>query len=155
MRRIRGCPDVDYFKPRGIPVSSINIMELKLEELEAVRLADYEGIGQVNASKKMGVSQPTFHRILDEARKKIAEALVTGKAIKIYGGTYKMPGRDGTGPRGQGPIAGRGMGRGQGYGGPSACRCPKCGEEIPHVRGNPCTSQKCPKCGSMMVRGDS
>ncbi len=176
MRRVRFGPNVDYFKPRGIPVSDLSIVDLNVEELEAIRLHDHENKEQIEAAKKMNVSQPTFHRILEEARKKIAEALVNGKAIRIHGGVYTMPGGDGTGPTGQGPITGRGMGRaagrasgqgagtgagrgmgmgaGIGFGGPSVCKCPKCGKELPHSRGTPCVKQKCPKCGSMMVRGD-
>ena len=173
-RRVRFGPNVDYFKPRGINLSVLEDVDLKIEELEAVRLKDYEDMDQTKSAKKMNVSQPTFHRILIEARKKIAEALVKGKAIKIHGGVFQMPRGDGTGPAGQGPITGRGMGRaaggvsgqgigrgmgvgagrGMGYGGPAICKCPKCGKEAPHVRGQPCVKQKCPECGSMMVRGD-
>ncbi len=149
MRRVRFGVNVDYFKPRGVPVSSLNVVELNIEELEAIRLYDYEGTDQTEAAKKMNVSQPTFHRILSSARKKIAEALVNGKAIQIQGGVYKMPGGDGTGPRAQG----RGMGQ-RGFGGPTVCRCPECGTTAAHVRGQPCVKQKCPECGSMMIRGD-
>ena len=172
MRRVRFGPNVDYFKPRGIPVSDLGIVDLKIEELEAIRLHDYENKEQVESAKIMNVSQPTFHRILEEARKKIAEALVKGKAIKIHGGAYKMPGGDMTGPDGQGQMTGRGMGRGsgagqgtgrgmsmgggrgQGYGGPITCKCPQCGKKVPHARGQPCVKQKCPECGTAMVRGD-
>ena len=75
-----------------------------------------------------------------------------------------MPGGDGTGPMGQGPIGrGRGFGRGQGrgmgrMGGPLAagpggvCKCPKCGHEQQHIRGQPCAQTKCPKCRTLMVR---
>ncbi len=156
MRRVRFGPNVDYFKPRGVPVSDLSIVDLKVEELEAVRLHDYENKEQIESAKKMNVSQPTFHRILEEARKKIAEALVEGKAIKIHGGVFKMAGGDGTGPAGQAAGTGRGMGMGRrgGYGGPATCKCPKCGKEATHIRGQPCVKQTCPECGTMMVRGD-
>lgn len=68
-----------------------------------------------------------------------------------------MPGGDGTGPRGQGPIGGFAGGRGR-MGGPIAggpegkCRCPECGFEAPHYRGQPCNNTKCPKCGNTMIR---
>jgi predicted DNA-binding protein (UPF0251 family) len=169
-RRVMFGPNVDYFKPRGINLSLLETVDLKVEELEAIRLKDYENVEQTEAAEKMNVSQPTFHRILQEARRKIAEALVNGKAIKIHGGVFQMPGGDMTGPSGQGPMTGRGMGRavgrasgqgagmgggrGRGFGGPSMCKCTKCGTEVAHVRGQPCVKQKCPKCGSMMVRGD-
>lgn len=69
-----------------------------------------------------------------------------------------MPGRDGTGPLGQGPIAGRGTGfgggrSGMGVGPAGYCVCPNCGTKLNHTAGVPCTSRKCPKCGTAMVRG--
>jgi hypothetical protein len=65
-----------------------------------------------------------------------------------------MPGRDGTGPRGQGPGTGRGGGRGGGFGaGPGGvCVCPNCGQKVPHQLNTPCYELKCPKCGSPMTR---
>lgn len=101
-RRVMFGPNVDYFKPRGINLSVLENIDLKVEELEAIRLKDYEDMDQTKAAKRMNISQPTFHRILEEARKKIAQALVKGKAIKIHGGVFKMPGGDMTGPAGQG-----------------------------------------------------
>jgi len=70
-----------------------------------------------------------------------------------------MPGGDGTGPLGQGPVAGRGRGLGRGRGGRpgvgpvGSCVCPSCKLCFPHKAGIPCTSTKCPKCGARMVRG--
>jgi predicted DNA-binding protein (UPF0251 family) len=61
---------------------------LKVEELESIRLKDYLRMNQAEAAKKMGVSQPTFHRIITEAHRKIAEAFVEGKAIRVEGGNY-------------------------------------------------------------------
>lgn len=72
-----------YFKPRGIPMSELLEVELLPDELEAFRLADYQGLYHQEAAEKMGVSRQTFGRILASARKKIAEALVLGKALKI------------------------------------------------------------------------
>lgn len=78
-----------YFKPRGVPLEHLEIIRLTFEELEAIRLKDLLGLEQTNASDKMGISQPTFHRILKEARNKVSEALVNSKAIEIFGGDYE------------------------------------------------------------------
>lgn len=88
-RRVRYRGDFHYFKPRGIPVNELDEVELKVEEFEALRLKDLEDMDQNRAAEKMEISQSTFHRILVEARKKIADALVKGKAIRIEGGDYK------------------------------------------------------------------
>lgn len=76
-------PDVTYFKPRAIPLSSLEEVELRLDELEVLKLCDCEGLEQKKAAEKMKVSQSTLQRILASARKKVSEALVEGKAIKI------------------------------------------------------------------------
>ena len=82
-RCLRFDPEVLYFKPRGIPLSTLEEEELFTDELEALKLHDVDGLDQIKAAKKMNVSQPTFGRILDKAYKKIATAIVKGKAIKI------------------------------------------------------------------------
>lgn len=89
-RRVRFNPDVTYFKPRGIPLSELEEVILHVDEFEAVRLKDLEGLEQEECAKKMNISQPTFHRLILSARKKITEAIVHGKAIKIEGGNYKL-----------------------------------------------------------------
>lgn len=63
---------------------------LTVDEFEAIRLKDFLNLEQGEAAKKMNISQPTFHRLLLEARKKIADAIVNGKAIRIEGGNYKF-----------------------------------------------------------------
>ena len=119
---------------------------LTIDEFEAVRLKDLLDLDQEKAAKKMKISQPTFHRLILDARKKIADALVNGKAIKIEGGIYKMV------------QPGRGRGRGR-MGGPfsagpgGTCKCPKCGYEQQHPIGQPCNKISCPKCGTRMARG--
>ena len=82
-RRLNFNPGVTYFKPRAIPLSSLEEVELKLDELEVLKLCDYEGFEQKEAAKKINISQSTLQRILSSARKKIAEAIIKGKAIKI------------------------------------------------------------------------
>lgn len=104
----------NYFKPRGILLLDLEETILNLDELEAIRLSDHLEIEQLEAASKMNISQPTYSRILKEARKKIADALINGKAIKIDGGNYKMPNKDGTGPLGKGQKTGRGIGKCQG-----------------------------------------
>jgi uncharacterized protein len=82
-RRIRGRVSSDYFKPAGIPLKQLEEINLTLPEFEAIRLIDFEEISQEEAAEKMEVSQPTLSRILKSGRKKISEAIINGKAIKI------------------------------------------------------------------------
>ncbi|MBW2971976.1 DUF134 domain-containing protein [Candidatus Woesearchaeota archaeon] len=109
-RWVRREPGVTYFKPQGVGLSGLEKVYLNVEEFEAVRLRDHEGLDQNSSAERMKVSQPTFHRVYAEARRKIARALVEGLALKIHGGVYTMPGGDRTGPMGKGPMTGRGMG---------------------------------------------
>ena len=88
-RRIRCSPDTNYFKPRGIPLDMLEEVNLNLDELEAVRLADLEGLYQEDAAKKMDVSRQTFGNIINSAHQKIADALLNAKALKIEGGKVK------------------------------------------------------------------
>jgi predicted DNA-binding protein (UPF0251 family) len=83
-------PSADYFKPRGIPMIYLEEVALSVDELEAVRLADMEGQYHEKAARSMGVSRATFGRIVETARRKIAQALVLGKALKIEGGNYDL-----------------------------------------------------------------
>ena len=89
-RRVFSEPNVTFFKPAGIRMIELEESILTVDEFEAVRLKDLEGIEQEEAAKKMNISQPTFHRLLLVARKKIADAIVNGKAIKIHGGNYRV-----------------------------------------------------------------
>ena len=89
-RRVRFEPSTTYFKPAGIPIRSLEEVVLTVDEIEAIRLKDGEGMSQEQAAEKMNISQPTFFRLLDSARKKIADAITNGKAIKIEGGDYKL-----------------------------------------------------------------
>jgi len=82
-RKIGFDPDVTYFKPRAVPLSDLQEVDLAFDELEALRLCDYEEENQIKAAQQMKISQSTLGRILLSARKKIAEALIKGKAIKI------------------------------------------------------------------------
>ena len=82
-RRIRGNFDKVCFKPCGIPNHSLEKVFLNEDELEAIRLMDYEGLYQEDVANEMGVSRPTISRILKNARAKIADALINGKSIEI------------------------------------------------------------------------
>lgn len=82
-RRVDFDPDVTYFKPRAIPLSRLEEVELSLDELEAIRLCNLKGLGQEKAAKKMNISRSTLQRTLCLAEKKVAEALIKGKAIKV------------------------------------------------------------------------
>lgn len=123
-------PGVTYFKPRAIPLSVLEEVDLTVDELEALRLADFQQLDQRLAAKKMKISQSTFQRILTQARRKTAEALVKGKAIRIEGGDYKMvkmPARQ--------------------------FKCEDCGNtwEVSFGTGKRGMEMKCPKCGSRIV----
>ena len=82
-RRIFFDPDVIYFKPRAVPLSLLEEVDLTMDELETLRLCDLNGLEQEEAARKMKISQSTLQRILTSAHKKVSEALVNGKAIKI------------------------------------------------------------------------
>lgn len=159
-RRISSMPDVTYFKPAGVRMSDLDEVILTIDEYEVVKLIDLEGIEQGRAGKQMKISQPTLSRLLKSARKKLSEAIIKGKSIRIQGGNYKMiqPRGRGLGPgrgRGLGRGAGAGMGRmgGVGAGPGGVCKCPKCGYQEAQVRSQPCMNKKCPKCGALMTRG--
>ena len=82
-------PDVSYFKPRGIPMVELEEVCLTVDECESIRLADLLDMSYEEAGKHMEVSRATFGRIVQQARKIIADALINGKAINIDGGNYR------------------------------------------------------------------
>ncbi len=83
-------PDVSYFKPRGIPMIDLEEVCLTVDECESIRLADLIGMSHEEAGCRKGVSRATFGRIVQQARKNIADALINGKAINIEGGNYRI-----------------------------------------------------------------
>jgi predicted DNA-binding protein (UPF0251 family) len=89
-RRVEFLPEITYFKPAGVPLRDLDEIVLTVEELEAIRLKDQEGLDQETCAERMQISRPTFHRIIGSAREKVAEALVEGKAIRISGGNYQL-----------------------------------------------------------------
>ncbi len=92
-RRITGKPAASVFKPVGVPVAELDEVVMTLDEFEAVRLADLKGLYQEQAAEQMSVSRATFSRIIDVAHRKIADALVHGKALRIEGGSVQVDGR--------------------------------------------------------------
>lgn len=92
-RWITEVPEITYFRPFGVPSDEINTVTLTLEELEAIRLVDLEGLDQQSAASEMGVSRKTLWNDLKSARRKVAIALIKGYAIKIEGGSYLLRGK--------------------------------------------------------------
>jgi len=82
-RRVRFNPSITYFKPQGVPMRLLEMVELTSEEVEALRLKNIRKLDQVKCAKQMNTSQSTFQRILASAYAKITDALVNAKAIKI------------------------------------------------------------------------
>ena len=89
-RRIAALPGSALFKPAGIPACALREIVLAVDEFEALRLADYEGLYQDQAAERMRISRQTFGRIVEAARKKVAQALVNGQALRIEGGEIQM-----------------------------------------------------------------
>lgn len=89
-RWIKCAPGERCFKPRCKPLSELSSVYLSLDEFEAIRLADLEGLKQVDAASLMHISRPTFSRIVALARKKVADGLVNIKVIRIEGGCCRI-----------------------------------------------------------------
>lgn len=81
-------PPMDGYKPFGIPLRQLESVTLLFEEFEAIRLVDYEDLSQEEAAVKMDISRPTFTRLINQARKKVAKAFVESRAILMEGGNY-------------------------------------------------------------------
>jgi len=163
-------PHFKGFRPIGLPEENTSVV-LNYEEYEAIRLSDYDQLSQVEASIIMDVSRPTYARIYESARRKVAQAFVTGKAIvfeggKVYfnsewylcnqcGSYFNHPSKD----QEISNCALCGSNDIEQYSEDSQqaikediCICPKCGEEKTHIPGIPCNQEICPKCNFMMVR---
>lgn len=102
-RRIAGIPKASYFKPRGVPLCDLEEVPLSVDGLEAIRLADLEGLTMEEAALRMDVSRHTFGRILKKARRCVARALIHGHALRVEGGHFTT--ENGTAP--QSPPAGK------------------------------------------------
>ena len=115
-RFVETLPACTVFKPAGIPLRELETVEMSVDEFEALRLADLEGLYQEDAAAKMNVSRPTLSRILESARRKVAEALVLGRALRIEGGPVVARPRRGHCPR-----------CAQRWGADAGAGCPRCG----------------------------
>jgi predicted DNA-binding protein (UPF0251 family) len=89
-RRVQNHPHHGFYKPQGVPIQDLRGVTLPVEGLEAIRLADADGMEHEEAARRMGVSRPTFSRILSEARRQVARALSNGWALRIEGGDYEV-----------------------------------------------------------------
>jgi predicted DNA-binding protein (UPF0251 family) len=85
-RRVASQPRFTYFKPAGVRAMDLEAIELGMDEFEAIRLKDYLALEQSEAAFEMGVSQPTFHRIIDMAHRKVAKALIEGLLLRVERG---------------------------------------------------------------------
>src|SRR5271157_1295297 len=90
-RRASEQPACRVFQPAGMPISILEEIVLSMDEFEAIRLADLEGLYQEQAAERMKVSRQTFGRIVEAARRKVAQALCDGLALRIEGGEVEMP----------------------------------------------------------------
>jgi predicted DNA-binding protein (UPF0251 family)/predicted Fe-Mo cluster-binding NifX family protein len=89
-RMVTALPGITYFKPAGIPLRFLQEVRLSVDQAEALRLKDIEGLEQAEAAVRMGISRPTFQRLLTGARQHVADALLNGKAIRIEGGNFEV-----------------------------------------------------------------
>jgi predicted DNA-binding protein (UPF0251 family) len=89
-RTVGVVPEICHFKPRGVPAKKLKTVEVTLDEFEAIRLADYEGLSHEEAAVLMNISRPTFSRLVEKARVKIASFIVNGSQLIIEGGNIEF-----------------------------------------------------------------
>jgi len=133
-RRVEYIPEIKYFKPAGVPMREIDDINLTMDEVEAIRLKDLEGLTQKECSDRMEISRPTFQRVLIAARAKIARALIGGKAIRFQGGDYRLASKkyhcDSCGNTFNAPYHWRGRG---GRRRNQDISCPECGNPLDNL----------------------
>jgi predicted DNA-binding protein (UPF0251 family) len=173
IRRMNNPPHFRGFRPIGLPEEN-NPVVINFEEYEAIRLSDFELNGQVEAAQFMGISRPTFARIYESARRKVAQAFVHGKAIVFEGGKvyfntewfscnscgcwFNHPAKEieirncalcgSTDIEQYNENAGLNSVE-------NICICPNCGNEKPHTPGIPCKNEICPDCKCNLIRKGS
>ena len=126
-RWIEQPPNVTFFKPGGVPRRMLKTITLAVDEYEAIRLADYKGLDHLQAAEKMAISRPTFTRLIDKARQKIAMAIVDGMELVVEGGNIEFRN--------------------------SRRRCMDCGEEL--IRPVHKEMKDCPQCGSENIEDNA
>jgi uncharacterized protein len=89
-RKVVNPPQMSGFKPFGMPLCELKVLELQFDEYESINLVNYQDLSQDTAAERMGISRPTFTRVYNRALKKIAKAFVEGIAIKIEGGNVEF-----------------------------------------------------------------
>lgn len=180
-RRIDQVPSIKGMKPFiGGKIKSENTVNINFEEYEAIRLADHLGLNHIDSALKMNISRPTFTRILNGARKKIADAIILSKVFIIEGGNVytdseiwrcdnclivfrekldfcnQCSSENITRvPDSNELLMEEKMLTDQRMGNVGNCICTKCEFSMPHRKGVPCKDQRCPKCGSKMLREGS
>ena len=122
-RMVNRPPAFTNYKPSGIPRKYLESIELTLDEFEAIRLADYKQFDHAEAAENMGISRPTFSRLIEKARNKVASALIEGKELLIIGGNVNFIN--------------------------TLHHCRDCGELIQKPFGE--TIDDCPDCGSQNI----
>ncbi|ACF12923.1 protein of unknown function DUF134 [Chloroherpeton thalassium ATCC 35110] len=123
IRKVTRLPKCKSFKPVGVPRKVLEQAILALDEYEAIRLADYLKLEHLEAAEKMGISRPTFTRLIERARTKLASAIIEAKELVIEGGHIDLQS--------------------------TRLRCSDCGEEQQAEPSE--SSQNCPECGSENV----
>jgi len=183
-RKMSSPPMMAGFRPFGIPLHKVGIIELLFEEFETIKLADYQNLTQEQAAEIMDISRPTFTRIYEVARKKIGQALAEGKAIVIVGGNVSF---DNDWYRclncneifeyknadnellcnlcnsleivhiNEVILGNTNLLKPDDCNkeGESFCICVDCNVKIPHTKGVPCRTNACPQCGKTMMRENS
>ncbi|MFC2093140.1 DUF134 domain-containing protein [Bacteroidota bacterium] len=122
-RRINEPPRFNNFKPSGVPRRFLKQIDLTIDEYEALRLTDYLQLEHLEASEKMNISRPTFTRLIEKARHKVAQAIVDGRELIIEGGNIDFVN--------------------------TIHRCRECGEiELQPFNEE---NKRCPDCGSLNV----
>jgi len=169
IRKMLNPPHFKGFKPSGVTGETSPVL-MDFEEYEAIRLSDFELFGQVEAARYMGVSRPTFTRIYESARRKVALAFVEGRPIIFQGGKVYFDSEWYTcshcGCFFNHPAKEQVVSFCTLCGSPSIsqcsqeqaadeadiCICPVCGYEKEHIPGNPCNAEFCPSCHGRMMR---